>query len=154
MEFNMIYTLPIILVSLMISTIFLFAAAKYWDNLVAYIAGGCTGLMSIIIAFNIGSEFSAHAMDLGAIRSSTEIMQYADERVSELEKVYKNKYGVQAPTAALMNSDKPVEGVAKELSIAVKERSQAQRKLLGSKVRISQRKLGFYGFVPAIMGDK
>ena len=150
----MIFVLPIILVSMIVLSIVLFVVAHYKDNLIAYIAGGVFGVFSLFTAVGIGSEFSAHAMDLGAIRSSTEIMQYADQRVSELEKVYKNKYGVQAPTATLINSDKPVEGVAKELSIAVKERSQAQRKLLGSKVRISQRKLGFYGFVPAIMGDK
>lgn len=150
----MIFVLPVILASMIVVSILLFVLANYKDNLIAYIVAGTLAVFSFGGCVSVGSEFSAHAMDLGAVRSSTEIMQFADQRVSELEKVYKNKYGVQAPTAALINSDKPVEGVAKELSIAVKERSQAQRKLLGSKVRIEQRKLGFYGFVPAIMGDK
>lgn len=150
----MIFALPIILVSLVVVAVILGFVAMAKDNLMAYLFSGFLGGIAFFMSIGIFSEFSAHAMDLGAVRSSTEIMQFADQRVSELEKVYKNKYGVQAPTAALINSDKPVEGVAKELSEAVKERSQAQRKLLGSKVRIEQRKLGFYGFVPAIMGDK
>lgn len=150
----MILALPIIFAVLVVLAISLYIYAKKKDDLVTFVLACFFSACAIVTAVNTGSEFSAHAMDLGAIRSSTEIMSYADQRVSELEKVYKNKYGVQAPTAALINSDKPVEGVAKELSIAVKERSQAQRKLLGSKVRVEQRKLGFYGFVPAIMGDK
>lgn len=150
----MIYALPIIMAILLVAFIVLFVLAKKLDNLVCYVAGWATVLIFAGGTINVFAEFSAHAKDLGAVRSATEIMEFANERVSELEKSFEKKYGVQAPTAALMNADKPVEGVTKELSQAVKDRSTAQKKLLGSKVRIEQRKIGWYAFVPAIMGEK
>lgn len=150
----MIYALPIILAAILVTMIILFVLAKQLDNLICYISGWVTAAIFVAMSIGVFSEFSAHAKDLGAVRSAAEIMEFANERVSELEKSFEKKYGVQAPTAALMNSDKPVEGVTKELSQAVKDRSTAQKKLLGSKVRIEQRKLGWYSFVPAIMGDK
>jgi len=150
----MIYALPIIMAIILVAIIVLFVLAKKLDNLICYGAGWFTALVFAGMSINVFTEFSAHAKDLGAVRSATEIMEFANERVSELEKSFEKKYGVQAPTAALMNSDKPVEGVTKELSQAVKDRSTAQKKLLGSKVRIEQRKIGWYAFVPAIMGEK
>lgn len=150
----MIYALPIIMAVILAAVIVLFVLAKKLDNLICYVAGWTTALIFAGLSINVFTEFSAHAKDLGAVRSATEIMEFANERVSELEKSFEKKYGVQAPTAALMNADKPVEGVTKELSQAVKDRSTAQKKLLGSKVRIEQRKIGWYAFVPAIMGEK
>ena len=150
----MIYALPIVFGAVIITMIVLFILSKAFDNLVCWIAGWAAAFAALCMVVATWGEISDHAKDLGAVRSSTEIMEFADQRVSELEKSYEKKYGVQAPTAALMNSDKPVEGVAKELATAVKDRSTAQKKLLGSKVRIEQRKLGWYAFIPAFMGDK
>lgn len=150
----MIYALPTLMAIILVALIVLFVLAKKLDNLICYIGGWVSVAVLAAISLSVFMEFSAHAKDLGAVRSATEIMEFANERVSELEKSFEKKYGVQAPTAALMNADKPVEGVTKELSQAVKDRSTAQKKLLGSKVRIEQRKLGWYAFVPAIMGEK
>jgi hypothetical protein len=150
----MTYALLILIAIMAATMVFLFVLSKTLDSIVCYFSGWVLFGALVIMGLMTAGEFSAHAKDLGAVRSATEIMEFANERVSELEKSFEKKYGVQAPTAALMNSDKPVEGVAKELATAVKDRSIAQKKLLGSKVRIEQRKLGWFGFVPAIMGDK